>query len=69
MIKTANIKEIKEIKPYTNSYGTTYYHLLELDNGDKIQLGKKKEMQTGWEVTYELVGDTGQHEFTKAKSV
>lgn len=65
-IKSSKIEEIHQIKPYNNSHGTTYYHLLLLENGDKIEIGKKKEMKVGWEITYSIVDD--QHEYNKAKS-
>lgn len=70
MIKTSKIKSVNgEIKPFTNNYGTTYYHNLEMENGDKINIGKKSQCQVGWELTYELTGeDDGQQEFKKAKS-
>jgi hypothetical protein len=67
-IKTSKIKEVVNIKPHTNNYGTTYYHNLQMDNGDKINLGKKKEQQVGWELTYEIT-EEGQQEFNKAKAV
>lgn len=66
-IKTSKIKEVVEVKPFTNAHGTTLYHSLIMDNGDKINLGKKKEQQVGWELTYEIT-ETGQQEFNKAKS-
>ena len=66
-IKTSKIKEIVSVKPYTNSYGTTHYHLLVMENGDKINIGKKKELQAGWEITYEII-EEGQQEYNKAKS-
>jgi len=70
MIKTAKVTEINgEPKPFTNSYGTTYYHNLVMDNGDRINIGKKSQVQVGWELTYELTGeDDGQQEYLKAKS-
>lgn len=69
-MKTSKIKTIHgEPKPFTNNYGTTYYHNLEMENGDKINIGKKSQCQVGWELTYELTGeDDGQQEFKKAKS-
>jgi len=66
-MKTAKITSITEIKPFVNSFGTTYYHSLVMDNGDKIQIGKKAEMKVGFELTYEIVDD--QQEYNKAKSV
>ena len=67
-IKTSKIKEIHQIKPFNNSYGTTYYHQLLLENGEKIEIGKKKEMKVGWEITYSVDVDGSQHEYSKAKS-
>ncbi len=65
---TSKIKVIQHVKPFENSHGTTYYHNVEMDNGDKINIGKKKELQVGWELTYEIIGDESQ-EYRKAKSV
>lgn len=65
---TSKITEIKEVKPYTNEYGTTFYHNLVMDNGDKINIGKKSECKVGWELTYEIIGDE-QQEYRKAKAV
>lgn len=66
MIKTSNIKEVVSVKPHTNSYGTTEYHCLLMENGDKINIGKKTVQKVGWELTYEITDD-GQ-EYNKAKS-
>jgi len=63
----SKIKEIVEINSYENSYGTTYYHNLIMENGDMINIGKKKEQKVGWELDYEIVDD--QQEFNKAKSI
>lgn len=68
-MKTSKIKLVNEVNQYTNDYGVTYYHLIVMENGDKINIGKKKKQLEGWELTYELIGDAGQHEYTKAKSV
>jgi hypothetical protein len=38
-----------------------------MDNGDKIEIGKKKELKEGWELTYEITDDA--FEYHKAKSV
>ena len=65
---TSKVKRVNDVKPYTNDYGTTLYHQLEMDNGDKINIGKKKEVQVGWELTYEII-ETGQQEYQKAKAV
>ena len=68
-MKTSKIKLVKEVNPYINVHGITYYHLIEMENGDKINIGKKKKQLEGWELTYEILGDPGQQEYTKAKSV
>ena len=73
-IKTSKILSVDKVNEFTNSYGTTFYHNLQMDNGDKINIGKKKTQQIGWELTYEIVGDqkddgTYQETYPKAKSV
>ena len=65
---TSKIKEVVSVKPHENSYGITLYHSLLMENGDKINIGKKKEQQVGWELTYEIV-EEGQQEYNKAKAV
>ena len=68
-MKTSKIKTVVSIKPHqTQKYGTTFYHNLEMENGDKINIGKKKEQQVGWELTYEIT-EQGQHEYNKARAV
>ena len=68
-MKTSKIKTVVSIKPHqTEKYGTTFYHNLEMENGDKINIGKKKEQQVGWELTYEIT-EQGQQEYNKAKAV
>ena len=64
---TAKIKEVVRTKDHTNNFGTTIYHSLLMDNGDKIQIGKKKLQQAGWELSYEIT-DNGQ-EFNTAKTI
>lgn len=66
MITTSKIKTVVSSKPHTGANGTTIYHNLEMENGDKINIGKKKLQSVGWELTYEIV-DEGQ-EYNKAKS-
>ena len=72
-IKTSKILSIDKVNEYTNSYGKTFYHNLQMENGDNINIGKKKTQQIGWEITYEIVGDkkddgTYQEIYPKAKS-
>jgi hypothetical protein len=66
-MKTAKITKVVGKKDFTNSFGTTIYHQLVMDNGDKIEIGKKKELKEGWELTYEITDDG--FEYHKAKSV
>jgi len=71
---TSKIKNIHEVKEFTNDFGTTFYHNLEMENGDKINIGKKKKQLISWELTYEIIGDkkedgSYQQEFPKAKAV
>lgn len=67
-ITTSKIQEIKSVKPHNGAHGTIFYHHLVMDNGDKIDIGKKSECKIGWELTYEIIGDPSQQEFTKAKA-
>lgn len=68
-MKTSNIKKVTTIRPYNNKYGsTTYYHNLVMENGDKINIGKKREYTEGEELNYEVI-ESGQQEYDKAKSV
>ena len=68
-MKTSKIKTVVSIKPHqTEKYGTTFYHNLEMENGDKINIGKKKEQKVGWELAYEIT-EQGQQEYNKAKAV
>ena len=66
---TSKIKTIQSIAGDGVKWNGVYYHNLEMENGDKINIGKKKQLQIGDEITYEIIGDLGQHEYTKAKSV
>jgi len=66
-MKTSKIKQVVSKKDYTNSHGTTIYHQLLMENGDKIEIGKKKLQVVGWELDYEIT-DEG-FEYQKAKSV
>lgn len=68
-MKTSKVKTIHSVKEYNSGRGTIYYHNLELENGDKINLGKKKQQQVGWNIYYEILDTDGQHEFAKSKAV
>ena len=65
---TSKVKTIKSCDGDGVKWNGTYFHNLEMDNGDKINIGKKKEVQVGWELTYEII-ETGQQEYQKAKAV
>lgn len=64
---TSKIKEVVRTKNYTGAHGTIIYHDLVMENGDKIQLGKKTSQKVGYELSYEII-DEG-HEYNKAKAI
>ena len=64
-MKTSRIKEVVSSKPHSNG---NIYHNLILENGDKINIGKRKEQKVGWEISYEIV-DEQSGEFKQSKSV
>lgn len=66
-MKTAKIEKIIKVNPWTGSNGVVFYHQLEMDNGDKIEIGKKTELAIGQELTYEITDS--QQEYNKAKAV
>ena len=69
MSKTSKVKYIEEVKQWGQGDRLTYYHNLECENGDEINIGKKSQLKIGDEITYEIVGDLGQQKYTKAKAV
>lgn len=66
-MKTSKVVRIEEIKEWGTGDRKTYYHSLEMENGDKINIGKKKHLEVGEELHYEIVDTT--QEYNKAKSV
>lgn len=54
---TSKIKTIHGVRPWKATNGTVYYHDLEMENGDRGSIWKKKENAfTVWqELTYELI--------------
>lgn len=62
----SKIKKVEKIKPWGEGSMKTFFHLLEMENGDKIEIGKKKEFKEGDELDYEITGE-GQ-EYNKAKT-
>lgn len=67
-MKTSTVKQVTSVKSWNSPNGEILYHMLVMDNDDKINIGKKKKVEVGQELTYEIIGDVGQHEYTKAKS-
>jgi len=67
-MKTSKVTQVVSVKPWTSTNGTIQYCRCVMENGDKIEIGKKKPVEVGWELTYEITGDAGQ-EYTKAKAV
>jgi hypothetical protein len=67
-MKSSKVKKVVSIKDWNSPNGVIKYHLLEMENGDKINIGKKKELAIGDSIDYEIIGDPGQHEYTKAKT-
>ncbi len=64
---TSKITRVVEIKGDGVQWRGVYYHLLEMDNGDKINIGKKKHLTEGEQLSYEVL-EVGQQEYAKAKS-
>ena len=67
-ISCSKIKNVVNTKEWSNNGKTIIYHNLEMENGDKINIGKVKLQQVGWELTYEII-EEGQQEFNKSKAV
>lgn len=68
VMQKSKVEKVESCKPFTNNYGTTYYHNLVMENGDKINIGKKKQLAIGEELTYEIVEQDGNSEYVKAKT-
>lgn len=66
-MKTSKITEVVETKNWDGPNGTIIYHQLKMENGDKIEIGKKTNLNVGDEIHYEIK-DTSQ-EYNKSKSV
>jgi len=66
-IKTAKVIRVNGTNPWEGGNGTIHYCQCEMDNGDKIEIGKKSIIQQGWDLTYQII-DTSQ-EWNKAKSI
>ena len=55
-ITTSTVKDIKTVKKFQGERGVTWYFTVEMDNGDKGQVGKKTEdgLKSGDTLTYTL---------------
>lgn len=62
MEKTSKIKSCRFVSEWTGQNGVVYYHEIELDNGDKGQIGTKERMpdklNIGSELTYTIESTT-----------
>jgi len=62
MEKTSRIKSCRFVSEWTGQNGVVYYHEIELDNGDKGQIGTKERMpdklNIGNELTYTIESTT-----------
>lgn len=67
-MKKSKIKKVVSIKEWKSQNGVIHYHNLEMENGDKINIGKKKEQELGEELCYKIT-EEGQQEYNKAKAV
>ena len=64
----SKVKAIQSVKEWAGNNGTVYYHNLEMENGDKINIGKKKQLAVGDELSYEITDQDGASEYHKAKT-
>jgi hypothetical protein len=67
-MKKSKVKNIQSVKEWAGGNGTVYYHNLEMENGDKINIGKKKQLAVGDELDYEITEQDGTSEYPKAKT-
>ena len=67
-VKQSTVYKVNNVKEYNGRNGLIYYHNLTLDNGDKINIGKKSKLAQTFNVSYVLKEEPGQHEFTPARS-
>jgi len=65
--KTSKIKEVVSAKEWNGANGfSSIYHDLIMENGDKINLGKKTMQEVGTELSYKII-EGGQQEYQKSK--
>ena len=68
IMQKSKVEKVESVKEWGGSNGTVYYHNLVMENGDKINIGKKKQLAIGEELTYEIVEQDGNSEYHKAKT-
>ena len=69
-MKTSKVEKIEKVVPWSGANGTVLYHALLMENGDKINIGKKKELAIGQELEYEITEtpEQAKGEYLKAKT-
>jgi hypothetical protein len=69
-MKESKIKRVINVREYNGSYGTTFYHTLELENGDKGSIGKSKPdaLKPGDVLRYEVDTSSGKVKFREPKT-
>ena len=63
----SKVASVENVQGDGQRWNGTYYHHLVMENGDKIDIGKKKVLDVGDELDYEVV-EVDQHEYSKAKA-
>jgi hypothetical protein len=69
-MKKSKVATIINVKPWNGQNGTVYYHDLLMENGDRINIGKKSELAINEELEYEIIEtkEQAKGEFLKAKT-
>ena len=60
---TSRVKQVVSISE-ADKHGN-FWHKLQMDNGDKIEIGKRKYLKEGDAISYQITGD--QQEYNRAK--
>ena len=67
-MKTSKVKRIDNVKEWGEGDRKTFFHDLEMDNGELVSIGVKSRLSVGSELTYEThPKDDGQQRYTKIK--
>ncbi|MCR4335215.1 MAG: hypothetical protein NUV57_01615 [archaeon] len=64
----AKIKEIIGTPKVAGNYGILYHNMI-MENGDKINIGKKTLQKVGWELAYKISDPASIQEFQEAKGL